>query len=185
MNRKRPILCRAKTRPHGPRSSQRGLALMELMLITVPLSILSIVLASAIAATSTAKNRSMWKASLQAQQATREPCGGMPLYYMPTSSPKQSQFGEGRRLAAEIGLIGLPITLTNQRTERVVEPVAPFYFESAADRMFPSRSRAAENSATFVCNEPDHKSPSSAEALRRGYEMMLFGRAFAKSQQLY
>lgn len=163
---------------------QRGLALMELLLLTVPLSLLAIVLASAIAATATAKNRAMWKASLKAQLATREPCGGLPLYALPgtvpVSSPKQGQFNQGRGQAAEIGLIGAPITMTNNKTERVTEPVAPFYFEKTADRMFPARTREAENAATFTCNEPN-----DGDSRRGRYEAVLFARALAKARELF
>src|SRR5437879_931120 len=99
------------------RRGQRGVALVELLLITVPLCVLSIVLASAIAATSAAKNKSMWMASLKAQQATREPCGGIPAYYVPTLSQKQSKFSQGRSKAGIIGLVGIDITLTGTKTE--------------------------------------------------------------------
>src|SRR5262245_30508303 len=87
-----------------PRRGERGLALMELMMLTVPLCVLSIVLASAISATATAKNKSMWKASLKAQQAAKEPCGGVPLLYVPTQSQKNGQFSQGRSQAQEIAV---------------------------------------------------------------------------------
>jgi cytochrome c oxidase assembly factor CtaG len=82
----KPRTCGPKT-PRG----ERGLALVELMLLTVPVCVLSIVLASAIAATATAKNQSMWKASLKAQLAAKTPCGGVPLYALPATVPRSSQ----------------------------------------------------------------------------------------------
>ena len=55
-----------------------------------------------------------------------------------------------------------------------------FYFEGAADTMFPSRSRQAQNAATFLCNEPDNGDS------RRGLkEVILMGIAYEKSQELY
>lgn len=164
-----------------PRRGERGLALIELMLLTVPLCVLSIVLASAISATATAKNKSMWKASLQAQQATREPCGGVPLLYVPTQSQKNGQFTQGRSKANEIAIIGLPITMTGRKTEDVTEQVADFHFDSAADKMFPSRAKEAKNSATFVCNEPNNG--NSRRALYEG--IILTTKAIPKARALF
>jgi hypothetical protein len=163
------------------RRDERGLALMELMLLTVPLSVLSIVLASAIAATATAKNKSMWKASLQAQRATREPCGGVPLYFAPTMSQKNSKYTQGRGQANEIGIIGLPITLTGRKTEDVTEKVPTTHFDSAADKMFPGRTKQAQNSATFVCNEPNNG--NSRRAMYEG--IILTTKAIPKARGLF
>ncbi len=137
---------------------QRGVALVELLLVTVPLCCLSIVLASAISATATARNQSMWKASLKTQQATREPCGGSSLADQPATSPSYASYIAGKQLAQRIVQIEVDTTnllQTNSITESDTEQAPSFYFEKAADKMFPSRIKSASNSATFLCNEPD------------------------------
>lgn len=174
-----PVPVKVQQQARGARR-ERGLALMELMLLTVPMCVLSIVLASAISATATARNKSMWKASLKAQQATREPCGGLPLLYEPTMSQKQGKFTQGRSQAGEIALMGLPITLTNNKTEKVTEQVGDFHFTSAADKMFPDRTKQTENSATFTCNEPNN-----GNSRRSTYQFMLLGRAVIEARKLF
>ncbi len=169
-----------KNQKRPARQTQRGVALVELLLITVPLCCLSIVLASALAATSTAKNKAMWKASLQTQQATREPCAGAPLLYLPTMSSKQSQFNQGRSKAGIIALEGIDITLTNYKSQQVTEPVGKFYFEQATNQMFPDRTQSAQNTATFLCNEPNN-----GDSRRTPHEVIVYGTAFLKSQELY
>lgn len=159
---------------------QRGVALVELLLFTVPLCVLAIVLASAIAATSSAKTKAMWKASLKAQLATREPCAGAPLLLTPTLSSKQGKFLQGYRKAVIPASIGMPITLTAYKTEKVSEAAPRFYFEQAAERMFPDRTRQAENSATFVCNEPNN-----GDSRRAIYDVALFGLGLAKARELF
>lgn len=169
----------AKRRP--AQRNQRGLALMELLLLTVPLCILSIVLASAVAATSTAKNKSMWQASRDAQLATRQRCGAPTLFTKVALTPKYGNFISGMGKAREIALIGLPITQTGTKTVESVEKVAPFYFETAADKMFASRSREAKNSATFPCNEPGDPGDSD----RNKYKAVLIVRGIAKAREMY
>lgn len=164
--------------PRGSR--QRGMSLVELMLVTVPLCGLSIVLASSVAATSTAKNKSMWKASLQVQQATRQPCGGAPLTFVPAATPKYKDFLQGHQKALIPSLVGEDILLTNQQTQQVTEAAPKFYFEAAARTMLPDRTMQAQNSATFLCNEPNNGNS------RRGIkEAILTGIAYEKSQELY
>lgn len=163
-----------------PRPRQAGMALVELLLFTVPLTILAIVLASAIAATSSAKEKSMWQASLKAQKATTGPCGGVPLPVVPTLSSKQGKFTGGLGKANVIAAIGTPITLTGSKTETSTEQTPKFYFESAADRMFPNRARQVENTATFPCNEPNN-----GDSRRNTYKAVLIGVGLAKAKELF
>lgn len=164
----------------APRRRQSGMALVELLLFTVPLTILAIVLASAIAATSSAKQKAMWQASLKAQRATTQPCGGVPLPVVPTLSSKQGQFTRGLGKANIIAAVGTPITLTGSKSETVTEKTPRFYFESAADRMFPDRTRQAQNSATFPCNEPDN-----GDSRRDKYKFILIPIGLAKAKELF
>jgi hypothetical protein len=55
---------------------QAGFSATELLVFTAPLCVLSMVLASKLAATSSAHIRAGWQASLSAQQAAVKPCGG-------------------------------------------------------------------------------------------------------------
>src|SRR5262245_57844499 len=61
-----------------PRRRQAGSSVAELLALTAPLCVLSIMLASKLAATSSAHLRAEWQASLAAQQAAVKPCGGTP-----------------------------------------------------------------------------------------------------------
>lgn len=168
-------------RPSGPRKTQRGLALMEMLLLTVPLCILGIVLASAVAATATSRNKSMWKASLKAQQATKDGRCGAPILLKPNLSPDYGKHMGGYGKAVEIATIGMPITRTGTKTEQVTEKVAPFYFEQTADKMFSSRSKETRNSATFPCNEPGDPGDSD----RNKYKAILIGIAGMKAREMY
>lgn len=163
------------------RNRERGLSLMELLLMTVPLSILSIVLASAVAATATSKNKAMWKASLKAQLATKDGRCGTPILLKPALTSEYQKHMGGYRDAAEIATIGMLITRTGDKTETVTEPVAPFYFEEAADKMFSARTRETTNEATFPCNEPGD--PGDSE--RNKYKGILILRATARARAMY
>lgn len=55
---------------------QAGFSATELLVFTAPLCVLAMVLASKLAATSSARIRAGWQASLKAQQAAVKPCGG-------------------------------------------------------------------------------------------------------------
>ena len=167
-------------RSSAPRRNTRGVALVELLLFTIPLTILAIVLASALAATSSAKQKAAWQASLKAQKATTQPCGGVPLLMAPTMSSKQGQFSQGLGKANVIAMVGTPITLTGMQTEKATERPPSFYFESAADKMFPNRTRSVENSATFPCNEPDH-----GDSRRDLYKAVLIPIGLGKAKELF
>ena len=56
------------------------------------------------------------------------------------------------------------------KTEKDNESTPHFYFESAADRMFPDRARQVENTATFPCNEPNN-----GDSRRNTYKAVLIG----------
>jgi hypothetical protein len=58
------------------RRREGGFSVGELLLITVPLCLLSMVAASKLAATSQARLRAQWQASLSAQQGATNLCGG-------------------------------------------------------------------------------------------------------------
>lgn len=62
---------------------QAGFSATELLVFTAPLCVLSMVLASKLAATSSAHIRASWQASLVTQQAARRPCGGNPKLNAP------------------------------------------------------------------------------------------------------
>lgn len=163
--------------------NQRGVALVELLLVTVPLCCLSIVLASVIAATGSAKNKSMWMASLKAQRATTRPCGGTPLVETPALSPKYPKFAKGAIKALEIVALEQAfgnMTQTNTKTVPDVQQVPNFYFDKAADQMLPSRTHSARNEATFVCNEPDN-----GDSRYGKYDKALLGLAEATALELY
>jgi hypothetical protein len=64
-------------------SRQAGFSATELLVFTAPLCILSMVLASKLAATSSAHIRAGWQSSLAAQQAAKQPCGGNPKLNAP------------------------------------------------------------------------------------------------------
>ncbi len=164
----------------APRN-QRGLSLIELLLITVPLSILSMVLASAVAGTATAKNKAMWKAALKAEQATKDRRCGAPILLKPALTSAYKDYINGYGDAAEIATIGMPITQTGNRTVSHTEPVSAFTFEALADQFFPDRSREASNTATFPCNEPgDH-----GDSDRNKYKAVLIGIATEKAREMY
>lgn len=63
-----------RTRDEGRR--QRGASAFELLLLAVPVCLLSMVISSKLAATSTTKMRAQWQAALNAQKAAINPCGG-------------------------------------------------------------------------------------------------------------
>ena len=62
-------------RDRARRLPERGAAVVELLLLGVPLCVLAMVLASKLAATSSARMQAQWTASQRAQLETREPCG--------------------------------------------------------------------------------------------------------------
>lgn len=62
---------------------QAGFSATELLVFTAPLCVLSMVITSKLAATSSARIRAGWMASLAAQQGASRPCGGNPRLNAP------------------------------------------------------------------------------------------------------
>jgi hypothetical protein len=68
----------SRRRKAGSTQPESGFSAVELMLFTVPLCLLSMVLTSRLAATSQAKTKAQWQASLAAHQRAVNLCGGTP-----------------------------------------------------------------------------------------------------------
>lgn len=75
--------CNLRKSPRSEERRERGSSATELLVLTAPLCVLSMVLASKLAATSSAHFRALEKASLLTQQAARRPCGGTPKLNAP------------------------------------------------------------------------------------------------------
>lgn len=81
-------------RPNSPsalRRDQAGFSAVEVLLLTVPLCVLSMVAASKLASTSSAKARARVQASLVSQQAARNLCGGSSSLNGPWQSPDSAK----------------------------------------------------------------------------------------------
>lgn len=131
---------------------ERGSALVEVVMLTTPISIVCIVAASALYATSSTHLASRAQADLTAQQLTTQPCGGPTLEAAAwsASSPIKSFF------TYPVAKIGLSITETDRRTAIFELPVRDFALRGVADRMLRQRPNRVESRMTYGCNEPEH-----------------------------
>lgn len=86
---------------------QAGTSVTELVVLTAPLCVLSIILSSQLAATSSAHLRAEWMASVAAQQQAAEPCGGNPRLNAPIHP--EADPGLIKTLAPAITLSGIAI----------------------------------------------------------------------------
>jgi hypothetical protein len=78
-------------RRRDPRRAESGFSVVEVLLLTVPLCVLSMVAASKLAATSSAKAKARVAASLASQQSARNLCGGSASLNGPWQSPASAQ----------------------------------------------------------------------------------------------
>lgn len=82
-------LTKARARPRADR--QAGFSVTELLVLTAPLCVLSMVLSSKLAATSSAHTQAEWQASLQVQRMTQPQasarCAGTPISTAPWLTP--------------------------------------------------------------------------------------------------
>lgn len=82
---------RQNSQSRDPRRAKSGFSVVEVLLLTVPLCVLSMVVASKLASTSSAKARARIAASLASQQSARNLCGGSASLNGPWQSPASAQ----------------------------------------------------------------------------------------------
>lgn len=141
---------------------QRGIALIEVVAITAPVTVVCLVLAATLQATGSARLKSRAQADLEAQSQTQKPCGGLSLESasLTAADPVRSL------LSYPIAALGLPITETDRQTVTSTVPVGEFPLRSVADRILPSRPTQVTSKMTYLCNEPD-----SGDRRRDGFNL--------------
>jgi len=105
---------------------EAGSAVFELILLSVPLCVLSMVLASQLAATSQARLRAQWQATLAAQANAQNLCGGnaalnAPFQGMVTSNVKSGAISSD---LAHISKVGPIISGTGLSMNRLTDLIA-------------------------------------------------------------
>jgi len=106
------------TNPRGPgppeeRCWERGSSIFELLLFTVPVCLLSMVISSKLAATSSTKLRAQLRASLAAQQGALGACGGNAQLVAPWLDGKAADIATAnhKQVARFAGVAGTPTNL--------------------------------------------------------------------------
>lgn len=135
------------------RPRQSGLAIAEVILLTVPLSILSLVVTSRLTAVASAREESIWRASVLAQLAAREP--DLKHINLVDSAIPLAAMNSKSALVQSPGIVGI-LGRTSDITVDKTVAVPNYYFATAAGRMLPRASSpsAITNRANFLCNEP-------------------------------
>lgn len=166
-------------------SRQAGYAVGELLVLTVPLCVSCMAIASMLAATASARSQGQWRTSLQAQQLTQEPCGIGDTDWAMTAPAGLVLADSKVRKAWEPLLVSLlptphELPLVSKKTVEQTTPVSGFFYKRTADRIVPDRSTQVTTSATFVCNEPEH-----GDSRRKYYETLLLALGHWQAGKLF
>lgn len=130
---------------------QRGAAIVEVLMLAVPLCVIIMVVTSKLAATSTARLHAQWQANLDVQQDTRESCG---LNLLMSSGPVAAVAVKPKATKALLPLaFGADLLFTNDKTKKATVPVDDSYwFHGQATRVVPDGIDRTTAEATFLCN---------------------------------
>ena len=142
-------------RDRARRLPERGAAVVELLLLGVPLCVLAMVLASKLAATSSARMQAQWTASQRAQLETREPCG---MDLLLTAGPVAAVVKKPKARKALLPLAGgADLLFTNSQTRDATIDVADYHFRPSADQAVPDGIKSIRAEATFLCNNATNR----------------------------
>jgi hypothetical protein len=180
----REVLTKRILKRRSPRRPS-GLAIGEVLVLTLPLCLLCIAAASKLAATASARIKGQWQVAQQVQLATTAPCGdssqlSAPVYgvtadgqvdqawpVLAVSLLPAGGFGSG-------GLTGVSSQSSSLST------AAPNYFyKGYAESALPDGINQVQTRATFVCNEPGD--PGDGARGRYYEELQVLGLAEAAS----
>jgi hypothetical protein len=196
--------------PARPRlNRQAGISVTELLVLTAPLCVLSMILSSKLAATSSAHISAEWQTSLQTQLAAKVPCGANPQFMAPWIKPATGVEGaveSTMNIASQAGSIfdalgstlmagylalqymdAIPMDLltspelvdTNWATVPVTVRIAPYYFQPQAELLIQGPVEVS-SSSTFICNEP-----YDGDAIRAKKREQLIGKMTFEATGIY
>lgn len=135
--------------------TERGAAVVELLLLGMPLCVLAMVLASKLAATSSARLQAQWTASQIAQLDTREPCG---IDFLLTAGPVAAVVKQPKAAKALLPLAGgADLLFTNSKTRQKTIDIADYHFRASADQAVPDGIKSVRAEAAFLCNNSTNR----------------------------
>lgn len=157
------------------RALQRGMAVGELLVLTVPLCVMCMAIASKLSATSSVRVESQWRTALAAQQATTQPSGDTDWTM---TAPIGVALADAKvRKATEPLLVSLlpnsqPLPFVAKKTIEQSIDVRDYFYRAAAEHAVGDDIKQVTTSATFVCNEPNNGDDRRGLL---GYEGILIG----------
>lgn len=148
---------------------QAGMALGELLVLTLPLCLLCLILASKLAATSSARIHGQWQVAHQVEMQSTRPCGmdaelTAPFYTTLVNSKVDKAWPIlGISLLPDGGFSnGLPAV--SKKQESLITKLPKYFYQKLADKLLPDGINQIETSAMFVCNEPGDPNDSARGA---------------------
>lgn len=188
MSRQQRRSTSADVQPRRARSAERhqkGMAIGEMLVLTLPLCVLCMAVASRLTATSSARIAGQWQVAARAQQATRGPCGIGDTDWLMTAPVGAALLNSEVSKAKEpllLSLLPVPniLPFVSKKQQELSAPVPGYTFKPLADQFVGDNIQTVEARALFVCNEPEN-----GDSRRLWYELPMIGLGLWQAAELF